>query len=272
MEQKLKFLFLDLKERMNKQIRIKNLTSGVATDQELTDGLASKYDASNPLAFETPTQLTVRDVVNRNRGNHTGTQLASTISDFAASVRGTALSGLNTITVALITASDNVLTALGKLQAQINLAFISQVPEPTGTVNSAGTSTSLARTDHTHNTIINGGSIHGSSEVQTNLTTDSLLAGMTITPPAGVYSIDGMVQSQHQSNSGITHYSFYVGGIKVANSEYSVNRAGSQDGRSPWIQTARVTVNGSQPIDIRWRSQAGVSRSYGRYLKYTRVG
>lgn len=41
-----------------------------------------KYDASNPNNYETPTQLDVRDTNNRNRTNHTGTQVASTISDF----------------------------------------------------------------------------------------------------------------------------------------------------------------------------------------------
>jgi hypothetical protein len=39
----------------------------------------TKYDSSNPLGFETPAQLTVRDNANRNRANHTGTQSATTI-------------------------------------------------------------------------------------------------------------------------------------------------------------------------------------------------
>ena len=41
-----------------------------------------KYDASNPNSYETTTQLNTRDTNNRNRSNHTGTQVASTISDF----------------------------------------------------------------------------------------------------------------------------------------------------------------------------------------------
>lgn len=55
----------------------------------------------------------------KNRANHTGTQLASTISDFAATVRSTVLTGLSTATNAAIAAADSVLVALGKLQAQI---------------------------------------------------------------------------------------------------------------------------------------------------------
>lgn len=89
-------------------------------DTELTAGLALKYDASNPSGFETPTQLNARDTANRTRGNHTGTQLASTISDFDSTARGTVLSGLSTATNAVIAAADSFLVAFGKLQAQIN--------------------------------------------------------------------------------------------------------------------------------------------------------
>lgn len=62
-----------------------------------------KYDASNPsnyidsagapvqpsdiVNFETTIQLIIRDIANRNRTNHTGTQLSSTISDFTARVK-----------------------------------------------------------------------------------------------------------------------------------------------------------------------------------------
>lgn len=45
-----------------------------------------KYDASNPNGYETPSQLNTRDTNNRARANHTGTQTASTISDFSSAV------------------------------------------------------------------------------------------------------------------------------------------------------------------------------------------
>jgi hypothetical protein len=53
----------------------------VSTAQQAA--LDLKYDASNPNGYETPAQLNTRDTNNRNRANHTGTQTASTISDFA---------------------------------------------------------------------------------------------------------------------------------------------------------------------------------------------
>lgn len=45
-----------------------------------------KYDASNPNGYETPAQLNARDTANRDRANHTGTQLAATISDLPAAI------------------------------------------------------------------------------------------------------------------------------------------------------------------------------------------
>lgn len=56
-----------------------------------------------------------------NRADHFGTQLASTISDFAASVLATVLTGLSLASSAAVTAADSVLVAIGKLQAQVSL-------------------------------------------------------------------------------------------------------------------------------------------------------
>lgn len=56
----------------------------------------------------------------RDRSTHTGTQLASTISDFAATVRGTLLAGLAAGTNAAIAATDSVLLAFAKLQTQLD--------------------------------------------------------------------------------------------------------------------------------------------------------
>jgi hypothetical protein len=66
---------------------ITNGVTDIAPAQDAVfDALALKYDASNPNSYETTTQLNTRDTNNRNRVNHTGTQIASTISDFSSSV------------------------------------------------------------------------------------------------------------------------------------------------------------------------------------------
>lgn len=82
---------------------VNNISDVDATD--LTDG------GNSTLHYHT---------ADRNRANHTGTQTASTISDFATTVRATILTGLSTTTNAVITSADTVLSALGKLQKQIS--------------------------------------------------------------------------------------------------------------------------------------------------------
>lgn len=57
------------------------------------------------------------------RANHTGTQLASTISDFSSSVLSVLLTGISFATNSAIVATDSVLVAFGKIQAQLNDHF-----------------------------------------------------------------------------------------------------------------------------------------------------
>lgn len=86
--------------------------------------VAAHEALSDPHAnYETTTELNARDTANRSRANHTGTQLASTISDFASTVLGTVLSGLSLATATAVTAADSILVAIGKLQAQLNLTM-----------------------------------------------------------------------------------------------------------------------------------------------------
>lgn len=100
--------------------------SGAITGTQLTSTVAT---GTAPIAVSSTTK-----VINLNadklddqegsyylsRSNHTGTQTASTISDFASTVLATVLTGLSTATNAVITATDSILIALGKLQKQIS--------------------------------------------------------------------------------------------------------------------------------------------------------
>lgn len=68
----------------------------------------------------------------RNRAVHSGTQAASTISDFAATVRTTVITGVSFTLSRAILASDTVLEALGYLQAQatVLMAHLSRTDNP----------------------------------------------------------------------------------------------------------------------------------------------
>ena len=69
------------------------------TETEIDNKLSLKYDASNPAGYETPSQLNTRDTNNRARANHTGTQLANTISDFSTAVAANSAVAANTAKV-----------------------------------------------------------------------------------------------------------------------------------------------------------------------------
>lgn len=75
-------------------------------NQSIADLEADKLEASDIADFETSTQLNSRDAANRERANHTGTQLANTISDFENAVRQIYDTTID-INNAEVTASDN---------------------------------------------------------------------------------------------------------------------------------------------------------------------
>jgi len=128
-----------------------NADSGISTATQLA--LDDKYNSSNPDNFNTPSQLNVRDSANRDRANHTSTQTASTISNFSATVRSTLLSGISIVNL-VVTSADSILSAIGKLQGQINnisftkIVFSDYIPgvtsSPTTTAQTSGTSTVIS--------------------------------------------------------------------------------------------------------------------------------
>jgi len=68
-----------------------------------------KYDSSNPSGYETPLELDARDTADRDRVNHTGTQVAATISDFDAEVSNNPAVALNNSKVSNATHSGEVI-------------------------------------------------------------------------------------------------------------------------------------------------------------------
>lgn len=118
------------------EITINTTTKGIHVHDGVTPGgtpisgaaglAAHLADTANPHAV-TKAQVGLGSVDNVSsatllaRANHTGTQLASTISDFATAVLSSVLTGLSLVTSTAVTAADTVLVAIGKLQAQVTL-------------------------------------------------------------------------------------------------------------------------------------------------------
>jgi hypothetical protein len=122
------------------------------------------------------------------RANHSGTQLSSTISDFSNSVRSTLLTGLSTATNAVISASDTILVALGKIQAQINAMVFGRQAEDfldTTQVNFSG----------------------GISLIKTYTTQVN---------PVGRYRIGMMIQTEPSSNNSNDFFELRVNGTLIS--------------------------------------------------------
>lgn len=97
--------------------------AGDYTADQITETVSNKIltsaERTKLAGIATGATANSSDSALRDRSTHTGTQLASTISDFVSTVLATVLTGLSLATSSVITATDTVLVALGKLQAQI---------------------------------------------------------------------------------------------------------------------------------------------------------
>lgn len=112
--------------------------------------------------------------------------------------------------------------------------------------------------------LVNDGYWEASATASTTTTssTDVLMSGMTLTPPAGTYMawFSGSV-GQSAADNTVT-VSIYAGGSQIAHTQ-RVNTptptfsAGAA--RTTVATNGVVTVNGSQAVEIRWRRNAGTA-------------
>jgi len=109
----------------------------------------------------------------------------------------------------------------------------------------------------------------------TTSTTDVQTDSMTLTPAAGTYLafFSGSVTNNTRGTSIYT--SIYSGGAQVASSEREANVGGDDIntwiGILPFTCIAKVTVNGAQTIEGRWRVSTGTGTMYERTLNLIRV-
>jgi hypothetical protein len=111
--------------------------------------------------------------------------------------------------------------------------------------------------------------------VSTTSGTDVLIAaGASFTPPAGTYLVWHSVSTILDTNNSSFFSSIYLGGVKVTSSEREARRGGGQFSDVPRYTTAlsKITVNGSQVVQIRWRRTAGTATTRSIHLGLLRVG
>ena len=161
----------------------------------------------------------------KNRANHTGTQLAATISDFAASVIAQVLTGLSVVTATAVAASDSILIAIGKLQAQHTAhygsggashadattstsGFMSGTDKTklngvaTGATANSADATLLARANHTGTQLAATISDLASAVIAVVLTGFSTASSAAVTATDSVLTAFGKIQGQINAHFG----------------------------------------------------------------------
>lgn len=94
---------------------------------------------------------------------------------------------------------------------------------------------------------------------------DVVAVGMTLTPPAGTYLV--WFSGSSGADAGSVFESIYAGGVQVPSSEVR-NSMGSSVGLNsiPFTSIAKVTVDGIQAIEGRWRVDGGTGTMHQRNL------
>lgn len=113
------------------------------------------------------------------------------------------------------------------------------------------------------------------ADTTTTSTTDVLIGSMTLTPVAGDYLVFFSTTVDHSAQAVAVVISIYVGGVLKADSVRSpvprFNGIGANS-LSPMASTnGWVTVNGSQAIEIRWKTASGTATAHQRALDILRV-
>lgn len=172
------------------------------------------------------TEMGTRDTANRARANHTGTQLASTISDFASTVLSTVLTGLSVASSAVVAATDTILVAIGKLQAQ-NTAQDTVIASKVASV-SAGTNTTVTGTATAP--IVNAptmtATVGGAVPTPPNNTTTFLRGDGTFAAPAGSGDVVGPASS---TDNAVARFDLATGKL-IQNSVVTIGDTGVIDG------------------------------------------
>jgi|GEM_PF-2682344 len=93
--------------------KVDHLTVTQAVDLDDVESKANTATQPADIAdFETTTELNARDTANRDRSNHTGTQTASTISDFDTEVANNSAVTANTAKVGVTTEEENTINSV----------------------------------------------------------------------------------------------------------------------------------------------------------------
>lgn len=119
-------------------------------------------------------------------------------------------------------------------------------------------------------TLLNSSITEATSDITTTSATDVVATGTSVTPAAGTYLVWLAGSFESSNASAVMFASIYMAGVQVAASEREIDAPGSNES-SDFTCIARVTVNGAQAIDGRWRTTAGTATMHERQVMLLRV-
>lgn len=144
------------------------------------------------------------------------------------------------------------------------------VPSNTGTANSVGTANAFARQDHVHNTVLISYS-NSSTTGTTNSTTSVTLLTIPL-PNAGTYVVNASIVATHGSNNGALVGALYVGGVLVTGTNATLTKPGNTNSHLPYIITTKITVDGTNNVELRWNTNTGTLTNRIASISLIRVG
>jgi hypothetical protein len=101
--------------------------------------------------------------------------------------------------------------------------------------------------------------------------TDVLLSGLTLTPPAGTYWVIASTDLLHSNNGAEIYISIYVDGVQIAHSERMIENPRWTNASWEGFTQALVTVDGTEAIELRWRTNTGTATANNRAIGVMRV-
>lgn len=172
-------------------------------------------------------------------------------------VRATVLTGIDIVTSAIISAGDTVLSALGKLQAQVSLRALAARLINTGYGLLGGGDLTADRTLSVSLAEVN---IEQTASVASTAGI-AAIAGFNITPPAGTYMVTVSARIESNADDAEGNGSIFLAGVEQTATRRDFGCSGSfgtQAFQTCYHSMKKITVNGSQVIDFRWQhSSAG---------------
>ncbi len=114
--------------------------------------------------------------------------------------------------------------------------------------------------------------VTGSTLITTTSTTHTLATGMTITPAAGTYIVTWTASLSTDSTSDREAWiRVFAGGVAQGVEQRMQRGDSSTDNIIGVCTVARVTVNGAQAIEGRWRTSGSNGEMYGRSMSIVQV-